>query len=53
MTATPCDGCGEHLQTVVIDNLNLCTYCYANYVYEDNIPQAFKIEREDEFGQRI
>ena len=50
---TPCDGCGEHLQTVVIDNLNLCTYCYANYIYEDDIPQAFKIEREDEFGQRI
>ena len=40
MNLKDCDGCGHYLLTVVIGNLNL-------------IPQALKIEREDEFGQRI
>ena len=50
---TACDRCGERLQTVVVDNLHLCPLCYMDYVYEDGTPQAFKIEHEDEFGQRI
>ena len=50
---TPCDRCGRHFQTVVVDNLHLCPCCYINYIYKDGTPQAFKIEREDEFGQRI